>query len=133
MFSYPAACRTKPAQALRPNLASYFRTAGNSGVGASLAGIVSQRWDWGTINLNAETALTRDHHGDLFLGAIVEGPSTWTVRPVAEIFYENEFGKEQTFSGLVGLIYRVRDNLSFDVAIRHALTGGHPANEFARA
>jgi len=81
----------------------------------------------------AETALTRDHHGDLFLGAIVEGPSTWTVRPVAEIFYENEFGKEQTFSGLIGLIYRVRDNLSFDVAIRHALTGGHPANEFARA
>jgi hypothetical protein len=104
-------------------------STGNSGVGASLAGIVSQRWDWGTIHLNAETALTRDHHGDMFLGAIIEGPSTWTVRPVAEIFYENEFGKEQTFSGLVGLIYRVRDDLSFDVAIRHALTNGHPANE----
>jgi hypothetical protein len=104
-------------------------STGNSGVGASLAGIVSQRWDWGTIHLNAETALTRDHHGDLFLGAIIEGPSKWTVRPVAEIFYENEFGKEETFSGLVGLIYRVSDDLSFDVAIRHALTGGHPANE----
>jgi hypothetical protein len=104
-------------------------STGDSGVGASLAGIVSQRWDWGTIHLNAETALTRDHHGDVFLGAILEGPSTWTVRPVAEIFYENEFGKEQTFSGLVGLIYRVRDDLSFDVGIRHALTGGHPVNE----
>ncbi len=46
-------------------------STGNSGVGASLAGIVSQRWDWGTIHLNAETALTRDHHGELFLGAIV--------------------------------------------------------------
>src|SRR6266849_809218 len=46
-------------------------STGSSGVGASLAGIVSQRWDWGTINLNAETALTRDHHGELFLGAIV--------------------------------------------------------------
>jgi hypothetical protein len=98
-------------------------------VGASLAGIISQRWDWGTIHLNAETALTRAHHGDLFLGAILEGPSTWTVRPVAEIFYESEFGKEETFSGLVGLIYRVRDNLSFDVAIRHALTNRHPGNE----
>jgi hypothetical protein len=104
-------------------------STGRSGVGASLAGIVSQRWDWGAIHLNADAALTRDHHGDVFLGAIVEGPSTWTVRPVAEIFYENEFGKEHTFSGLVGLIYRVRDNLSFDVAIRHALTGGHPVNE----
>ncbi len=104
-------------------------STGNSGVGASVAAIVSQRWDWGTIHLNAETALTRDHHGDLFLSTIVEGPATWTVRPVAEIFYENEFGREQTFSGLVGLIYRVRDDLSFDVAIRHALTNGRPVNE----
>jgi hypothetical protein len=104
-------------------------STGNSGVGASLAAIVSQRWDWGTIHLNAETALTRDHHGDVFLGAILEGPSKWKVRPVAEIFYENEFGTTRTLSGLVGLIYQVRDNLSFDVAIRHALTNGHPANE----
>jgi hypothetical protein len=104
-------------------------STGHSGVGASLAGIVSQRWDWGTIHLNAETALTRDHHGDVFVGAILEGPSAWTVRPVAEVFYENEFGQMQTISGLVGLIYRVRDNLSFDVGIRHALTNGHPVNE----
>jgi hypothetical protein len=104
-------------------------STGDSGVGASFAGIVSQRWDWGTIHLNAQTALTRDHRGDLFLDAIVEGPNTWTVRPVAEFFYENEFGKEETFSGLVGLIYRVSDDLSFDVAVRHALTGGHPVNE----
>lgn len=100
-----------------------------SGVGASLAGIVSQRWDWGTIHLNAETAFTRDHHGDVFLGAILEGPSKWTVRPVAEVFYENELGEEETFSGLVGLIYTVSDNLNFDIAIRHALTNGHPVNE----
>src|SRR5882762_1001019 len=107
-------------------------STGNSGVGASLAGIVSQRWDWGTIHLNAETALTRDHHGDVFLGSIIEGPSTWTVRPVAEFFYENEFGKWETISGLIGLIWRVRDNLSFDVGLRHALTNRHPVNE-ARA
>jgi hypothetical protein len=104
-------------------------STGNSGVGASLAGIVSQRWDWGTIHLNAETALTRDHHADLFLGGIIEGPSAWSIRPVAEFFYENEFGKAETISGLIGLIWRVRDNLSFDVGLRHALTNGHPVNE----
>lgn len=104
-------------------------STGASGVGASLAGIVSQRWDWGTIHLNAETALTRDHRADVFVGAILEGPSSWTVRPVAEVFYENEFGKVATVSGLVGLIYRVSDNLSFDVGIRHASTNGHPVNE----
>jgi hypothetical protein len=117
-----------------PSIATEFGvlapdSTGSSGFGASLAGIVSQRWDWGTIHLNAQTALTREHHGDLFLSAILEGPSTWTVRPVAEIFYEKEFGKAETFSGLVGLIYRVSDDLSFDVAIRHALTNGRPVNE----
>ncbi|WP_271523219.1 hypothetical protein [Bradyrhizobium sp. CCBAU 53380] len=117
-----------------PSIATEFGvllpdSTGNSGVGFSLAGIVSQRWDWGTIHLNAETVLTREHHGDLFLGAIIEGPAARTVRPVAEIFYENEFGKEETFSGLVGLIFRVQDGLSFDVAVRHALTGRHPVNE----
>ena len=104
-------------------------STGSSGAGAKLAGIVSQRWDWGTIHLNAATALTRDHHGDVFLGGIIEGPSKWAVRPVAEFFYENEFGKAETISGLIGLIWRVRDNLSFDVGLRHALTNGHPVNE----
>ncbi len=104
-------------------------STGSSGVGASLAGIVSQRWDWGTIHFNAETTLTRDHHGDLFVGAILEGPSKWTVRPVAEIFYENEFGKQETISALVGLIWQVRDNLSFDVGLRHALANRRPVDE----
>jgi hypothetical protein len=104
-------------------------STGSSGVGASLAGIVSERWDWGTIHLNAATALTRDHHADVFLGGIIEGPSKWTIRPVAEFFYEREFRHSETISGLVGLIWRVRDNLSFDVGLRHALTNGRPLNE----
>jgi hypothetical protein len=104
-------------------------STGNSGVGASLAGIVSQRWDWGTVHLNAAMALTREHHGDVFLDGIIEGPSKWAVRPVAEVFYENEFGKAETISGLVGLIWKVSNDLSFDVGLRHALTNGHPVNE----
>jgi hypothetical protein len=104
-------------------------STGNSGVGASWAGIVSQRWDWGTAHFNAETALTRDHHADVFVGTILEGPPKWTVRPVAEVFYERKFGLEETFSGLVGLIWQVSDKLSFDLAYRHALTNGHPVDE----
>jgi hypothetical protein len=117
-----------------PSIATEFGvllpdSTGSSGAGASLAGIVSQRWDWGTVHLNAETALTRDHHADIFLGSIIEGPSKWSVRPVAEFFYEKEFGQAETISALVGLIWRVRDNLSFDVGLRHALTNGHPVSE----
>ena len=104
-------------------------STGDSGVGASWAGIVSQRGDWGAVHFNVETALTREHHADVFVGTIMEGPSKWTVRPVAEVFYEKEFGKEETFSGLVGLIWQVNDKLAFDVAYRHALTNGHPVDE----
>jgi hypothetical protein len=104
-------------------------STGDSGVGASWAGIVSQRWDWGTIHFNTEAALTRDHHADVFVGTILEGPSKWTVRPVAEFFYEREFGQEETISGLVGLIWQVNDKLAVDAAFRHALTNGHSVNE----
>jgi hypothetical protein len=71
----------------------------------------------------------RDHHADVFVGTIIEGPSKWKVRPVAEFFYEKEFGQAETVSGLVGLIWQVSDKLSFDAAFRHALTNGHPVNE----
>lgn len=104
-------------------------STGNSGVGASLAGIVSQRWDWGTIHFNAATSLTRDHTADLFVGSIIEGPSTWRVRPVAELFYENNLGRSPMFSALVGAIWQVRDNLSFDIGLRHAVTNGHSIDE----
>ncbi len=101
----------------------------DAGVGASVAGVVSQRFQWTTIHLNAQAELTRDQHADAFLGTIIEGPSTWKVRPVAEFFYENEFGTAQTYSALVGAIWQVNDKLSFDVGVRHALVGGQTVNE----
>lgn len=76
-----------------------------------------------------ETNLTRDQHGELFLDAIIEGPFKWLIRPVAEVFYDNEFGVAQEFSGLIGAISQVRDTLSFDVAWRYALINNRPVNE----
>ncbi len=51
------------------------------------------------------------------------------VRPVAEIFYEEELGQIHTISGLIGAIWQVRDNLSFDIGFRHALMNGSSVNE----
>jgi hypothetical protein len=99
------------------------------GVGASLAGIASQRWDWGTVHFNAAVSLTRDQHTDTFTGVILEGPHDWKVRPVAEFFYEEEFGQTRTFSALVGAIWQVKEDLSFDVGLRHAVTNGHSIDE----
>jgi hypothetical protein len=102
---------------------------GDNHVGASLASIVSQRWDWGTIHFNLAASLTRHNTAETFTGIIIEGPSKWTVRPVAEVFYEQEINQTTTISGLLGLIWQVRDNLSFDVAFRHAFTNGRPVDE----
>jgi hypothetical protein len=39
-------------------------------------------------------------------------------RPVAEVFYEKEFGKAETISGLVGLIWQVRETFPMSGASR---------------
>ncbi len=102
---------------------------GETGFGASIAGIVSQRWQWGTVHFNLEGSLTRDQRADVFSDLIIEGPATWTVRPVTEFYYEEEFGVFHTLSGLVGAIWQVSDKLSFDVGFRHALVNGSKVDE----
>ena len=102
---------------------------GSNNFGATIDGIVSQRWDWGTVHLNIAGSLTRDQRADAFTDLIIEGPSKWVVRPVAEVFYEEEFGQAHTLSALVGAIWQVNDKLSFDVGFRHAITNGSNVNE----
>ena len=102
---------------------------GPNGTGFSAAGIVSERSELATVHLNGALALTREHQPDVFLGAILEGPSSWTVRPVAEIFTEHARGSPRISSRLVGAIWRVRENLSFDVGLRSADAGGEPLHE----
>jgi hypothetical protein len=99
------------------------------GVGASWAGIVSQRWEWGTVHLNVEGALTPDQHGEAFLDVIIEGPNRWTVRPVLELYSDSVINQTQTISALVGAIWQARENLAFDVGVRYALVNGRPVNE----
>ncbi len=99
------------------------------GFGASVLGIVSQRWSWGTIHFNVGAELTREHNTDVSVGAIIEGPFKWTVRPVAELRYEREFGVAETKSALIGAIWRVRDNLSFDVGVKEAWVNQRPQTE----
>jgi hypothetical protein len=99
------------------------------GTGATLTGIISQQWPWMTVHLNVEGTVTRDQHGDLFLDAILEGPHDWTVRPVAEIFHEREFGSFRETSGLLGAIWQVRDNIAVDAGFRRARLNDLTVNE----
>lgn len=97
--------------------------------GASWAVIVSDRWSWGTVHLNIGTAWTREQHGDVSVGAIIEGPYDWKVRPVAEIRYEREFDTQEIYSALIGLIWKAQDDVAVDLAIREAWVNGRPETE----
>jgi hypothetical protein len=100
-----------------------------SRAGASLAGIISQRFDWGTAHLNLRAERTRDDKTDLFVGTILEGPESWKIRPVAEVYYEDAIGKQHTASGLVGLIWQARENIAIDLADRQAWVNHESVNE----
>ena len=102
---------------------------GQNGTGLSVAGIISQRWAAATVHLNTALGWTREHEPDLFLGAILEGPYSWRVRPVAEFFTEQARGSARVNSALVGAIWRLRDGLSFDAGLRSAQAGGEPIHE----
>ena len=99
------------------------------GTGVSLAGIVSQRWDWGTVHFNAAGAFTREKHADYFLDTIIEGPRDWVMRPVCEFFYERNVGQSRTRSALVGAIWQVQDNIAVDFAVHGARVNDHTAGE----
>lgn len=102
---------------------------GESGTGVTCAGIVSQRWTMATAHLNAALALNRQHNWNRFLGGIVEGPYEWPVRPVLEIFTERDTAGSRTNSALLGLIWRARENLSFDLGVRAARSDGENVSE----
>jgi len=102
---------------------------GEPGTGVSWAGIVSNRFGWLTTHFNAAVSATRTHHADGFVSTIAEGPWDWPVRPVAEVFYEREWGVAETVSGLAGAIWQVNDKLALDVAVREARLSGHTVNE----
>jgi hypothetical protein len=99
------------------------------GVGASLAAIVSQRWAWATVHLNAAASLTRQRHADLFVGAIVEGPHDWPLRPVAEAFYERDFSEARIRSALLGAIWQVKEDVAVDFGVRGARVNNHTTGE----
>jgi hypothetical protein len=108
-----------------PSLATEFGALlptvhGDRGAGATCSGILSHAWPAATMHVNTAFTLTRAQRFDLFAGAVLEGPHAWTVRPAVEVFVEREFGAVLTVSTLLGAIWRVREDLSFDMGLRRA-------------
>jgi hypothetical protein len=101
----------------------------DSGLGGTAGLVASERWPFARLHLNAFAAATRDHHADLFLSAIVEGPPDWPVRPVAELAHERDFGQTRSFAALVGAIWQVSESVALDVGLRGGRVNEHTVNE----
>ena len=65
----PGVLQDKSGPSVATEFGPLLPPSGGSGVGFGLTGIVSQRWDWGTVHLNAASNLTPDQHGELFFDA----------------------------------------------------------------
>jgi hypothetical protein len=100
------------------------------GVGGLLTFIVSQRFTAGTLSLDGTVQLTRALNAEFDGGLILEGPDSWSVRPVGELLIGHEFNVGTTVSGLVGAIWRLDENLSLDMGLRLARAEGQTVGEF---
>ncbi|MDB5906445.1 MAG: hypothetical protein JWP34_559 [Massilia sp.] len=90
----------------------------DSGSGATCAGIVSQQLDAVAVHLNASLTRSRENEHSRYLGAIVEGPDRWAVRPVMEAGTERSIEGGRTHSVLVGAIWKAGRDLTLDVGLR---------------
>lgn len=100
-----------------------------SGVGAEAVGIVSNCFSHLTAHLNGTVAFTRGDTWELGVGLILEGPSRFGLRPVAEATLFREVGEATAVSGLLGVIWEPRDDLAFDLGFRYARDDGTDVRE----
>lgn len=91
------------------------------GAGGTCALIASQRWPAATLHLNGGLTRSRDHRWEQSASAILEGSEHWTVRPVSEVTVDwTDEGSVR--AGLLGIIWSVREQISFDAAVRYEET-----------
>lgn len=88
--------------------------------GSSLAAIVGNRWDWGSLYLNVAAARTPEQGNEVFTGIIFEGSRDNRLRPVAEITRVSSNHASTEYAGLLGFIYEPFENIAFDLAVKTA-------------
>jgi hypothetical protein len=89
-----------------------------AGVGATCAGIVSEHVGPALVHLNAGLTRTREKDTSRYVGAIVQGPEEWTVRPVMEVGTERGTDGSREHSVLAGLVWNAGKDLALDLALR---------------
>lgn len=103
---------------------------GDTGGGASCAGIASQRWDGGVVHFNVGVQRDRSHRPGQFYSVIADGPEDWTVRPVLELTHEHNADEPRAHGALLGLVWKAAEELAIDAAVRHVHSDGASLTEF---
>lgn len=103
-------------------------------LGAHVASIFSWRWPALVLHLNLGNDLLTSVHYAASTSVILEGPDAWSVRPVAELWLERDFGAAKLAKGLgasvlVGAVASWSDAWSFDGALRYGSVDGEPLQE----
>jgi hypothetical protein len=78
-------------------------------------------------NVNLQGAYDLDRHAEIFSSVIIEGPRSFAVRPVVELWAQHAFGGPTIYSGLVGAIWKARKAADIDVGLQGFTTDGVPA------
>jgi len=101
------------------------------GFGGSLTLILSQRWGAVTASFDASVFVTHTGSVGGEGGVIVEGPFSWTIRPVSEVVVAHGVVTAGTaYSLLVGAIWRLGEELTLDAAVRGGRDSGRTVGEF---
>ena len=102
--------------------------------GFHIASIFSWRWPALALHLNIGNDVLTSVDYAASTSLILEGPDSWRVRPVAEVFLERDFGSPEFADGLarsvlVGVILSASAAWSFDLGLRHGQVDGEPLGE----
>ncbi len=86
--------------------------------GFSLAILLAQQWDAGTLHANVWATRTTWQSFELFLAAAMEGPPDWDVRPLVEVtyVYDTEYG--HVLSGTAGSYFDIGDDFTWELGAR---------------
>tara|TARA_R100001377_G_C3194381_1_gene111994 strand:- start:2543 stop:3313 length:771 start_codon:yes stop_codon:yes gene_type:complete len=95
--------------------------------GSSLAAIIGNQWDWGSLYLNVATERTPEQENEVFTGIIFEGNSDNRLRPVVEFTRVSSNHASPEYAGLLGFIYEPFENIAFDFAVKR--THGNEGSE----
>ena len=88
------------------------------GVGGQLAAIASYRWSMLTMHVNGAARMARTGQPGAFAGWIVEGPTDWRARPVAELAVDKGRWSAAAYSALAGVLWQIADTVVVDGALR---------------